>query len=365
MLQWLQNYSGTGVHCENLEKSELDLLRKELKHYKKKYQKEISDIEIISDDEEPLGQDEQNNIDEEMRKKQQRKKNKRETISDEVPSQFNSINYNQQSMGNNSEGFEKFKEKIQSLFFFKNLTKFELNEVLSSFQTEQFSQGEKIFEQGNNADKIYFIDKGEISCWKKMRPEDPLTFIKTYKEGDAFGELALMYNYIRNYTIIAKTNVILLSLERKVYKNIIQGNIEKQRENYKRIIEKVEILQALNEEEISKILDIIEEREIKEGEDIIKQNANEDDFIILCQGKCHSEKISDSGKAPQFLKEFEQFEFFGEVPWFKCETRNYIVKADEDCYVLVLSKRKFKRLVGTLENIIKRKPEIYQKFMKK
>ena len=48
MIQWLQNYSGTGIHGENLEKSELINLRKELKHYKKKYEKEIKDIQIES-----------------------------------------------------------------------------------------------------------------------------------------------------------------------------------------------------------------------------------------------------------------------------------------------------------------------------
>ena len=64
----------------------------------------------------------------------------------------------------------------------------------------------------------------------------------------------------------------------------------------------VEIFQALTPEEISKVLDITVEHIYKEGEEIIKQNANEDDFVILCDGKCHSEKISDSGKAPQTLK---------------------------------------------------------------
>ena len=346
MIQWLQNYSGTGTHGENLEKNELEILRKELK-----------DIEIMSEDEEPLGQEEQKNIDEEMKRKRQMKKNKRPTISDEpllnsellADNENNNINRQEQS-GDLSEKFEKFKEKIQTLYFFKYLTPFELNEVLSSFQTETFNEGDTIFKQGAKADKLFFIEKGEITCWKTMRPEDPMTFIKTYKEGDSFGELALMYDYIRNYTIIAKTSVVLYSLDRKTYKNIL---------------EKVDILQTLTPEEISKILDIIEEREYKEGEDIVKQNANEDDFFILYNGKCHSEKISDSGKAPQLLNKYELFEFFGEIPWFKLEARNYIVKADEDCNVLVISKKKFKRLVGTLENILKRKPEVYQKFMKK
>ena len=37
MIQWLQNYSGTGIHGENFEKNELENLRKELKYYRKKF----------------------------------------------------------------------------------------------------------------------------------------------------------------------------------------------------------------------------------------------------------------------------------------------------------------------------------------
>ena len=369
MIQWLQNYSGTGVHGENLEKSELENLRKELKHYKKKYEKELKDIEILSDEEEPVGQDEQKNIDEEMRKKQQKKKYKRPTISDEPLPQseflMDNMNYNPQQIGNVSEKFEKFKEKIQNLFFFKYLSPEELNEVLASFQTEQFNEGDTIFEQGNNADKLYFLDQGEVSCWKTMRPEDPMTFIKIYKEGDSFGELALMYNYKRNYTIKCKTNAVLFSLDRQDYKGIIQGNELNQREKFRTALKNIDILQNLTPNEIGKVCDIMVEKEYKAGEEIIKQNENEDEFIILYEGNCHSEKISESGKAPQMLKEFESNDYFGEAPWFKSEQRNYIVVADSDCTVFIISRIKFKRMVGSLENILKRKIDSHQKFMKK
>ena len=129
----------------------------------------------MSEDEEPLGQEEQKNIDEEMKRKRQMKKNKRPTISDEpllnsellADNENNNINRQEQS-GDLSEKFEKFKEKIQTLYFFKYLTPFELNEVLSSFQTETFNEGDTIFKQGAKADKLFFIEKGEITCWKTL-----------------------------------------------------------------------------------------------------------------------------------------------------------------------------------------------------
>ena len=343
-------------------------MRKEIKHYKKKYEKEDKEIIIPSDSEEKETQEEQERIDEEIKKRHQKRKNRRETISDEVLSERDTQdlkNYVPQNEEKSSENFDILKKKCESISFFNNISETELNSIINAFLMEKFEEGDTIFSQGEYAEKLYFLEKGELECWKTFKKGDPMTYIKTYKGGDSFGELALMYNYKRNYTIKAKTNAVLFSLNRRDYKGIIQGTILKKREKYMETLTNIELLQNLTENELGKICDIIVEREFKEGEDIIKQNENEDEFMILYEGKCHSEKISDSGKTPQVLKEFENNDYFGEAPWYKVEQRNYIVKADSDCIVLIINRTQFKRLVGSLENILKRKFEIYQKFTKK
>ena len=367
MIQWLQNYTGTGIHGVNVEKNELQNLRKEIKHYKKKYEKEDKEIIILSDNEEKENQEEQERIDEEIKKKQQKRRNRPQTISDEVLPQadINNRNFRPQIEEKSQEVFEKIKKKCESLYFFNKLPENELNTIINSFITENYNKGDTIFSEGENADKLYLLESGELDCWKTFKEGDPLTYIKSYKEGDTFGELALMYNYKRNYTIKAKTNAVLYSLDRKDYKGIIQGSELNKREKFKNALKNVDILQNLTPNEFSKICDIMVEKEFKAGDDIIKQNENEDEFVILYEGNCHSEKISESGKAPQVLKEFESNDYFGDAPWFKCEQRNYGVKADSDCIVFIISRREFKRLVGSLENILKRKFENYQKFMKK
>ena len=48
MMQWLQNYTGLKTYGENIEISELNSLKKQLKYYKKKYgKKEKENNEII------------------------------------------------------------------------------------------------------------------------------------------------------------------------------------------------------------------------------------------------------------------------------------------------------------------------------
>ncbi len=368
MIQWLQKYSGTEVIGENIEKNELKNLRRELKHYKKKYEKEDQEIVLLSDQEEKESPEDQEKIDEEIKKKNQRKKFRRPVICDEVLSekdQLKNIDYVPSVEEKSNEIFDRIREQCESLYLFKYLSEYELDLIIKAFKTENYNKDDTLFSQGDNADKLYIIGNGELECWKIFRKGDPPTYIKSYKEGDFFGELALMYNYKRNYTIKAKTNVVLFSLNRESYKGIIQGSILKQREKFDEALQKVDILQNLTGDELDKVFDIMVEKEFKAGEEIIKQNENEDDFCILYDGNCHSEKASDTGKAPQVLKEFEKYDYFGDAPWFKCEPRNYSVKADSDCIVFIISRKKFKRLIDSLENILKRKLEVYQKFMKK
>ena len=52
MIQWLQNYSVIKSSGENIEQAKLENLRKEAKHYKKKYVQEDNGMEVSLESEE-------------------------------------------------------------------------------------------------------------------------------------------------------------------------------------------------------------------------------------------------------------------------------------------------------------------------
>ncbi len=53
--------------------------------------------------------------------------------------------------------------------------------------------------------------------------------MKTYKHGDAFGELALMYNAPRAATIVVKVPGTLYSLDRITFSQIVKTSATKKR----------------------------------------------------------------------------------------------------------------------------------------
>jgi len=72
--------------------------------------------------------------------------------------------------------------------------------------------GDKIIVQGDIGDVFYLLEEGSVDVHVKKGNHE--TKVHTYSPGDAFGELALMYNAPRAATCIAATNCRLWSLDR-------------------------------------------------------------------------------------------------------------------------------------------------------
>ncbi len=66
--------------------------------------------------------------------------------------------------------------------------------------------------------------------------------MKTYHPGEAFGELALLYNAPRAATIIAKSDATLFSLDRECFNHIVKDAAAKRRERFEATLESVELL---------------------------------------------------------------------------------------------------------------------------
>lgn len=69
------------------------------------------------------------------------------------------------------------------------------------------------------------IESGEAVATKALNPHEETKEVMHYKPGDYFGERALMKNEPRAANVIAKTDCVVLSLDRHSFKRVM-GPIE-------------------------------------------------------------------------------------------------------------------------------------------
>ena len=77
-----------------------------------------------------------------------------------------------------------------------------------NFDEVQLEEGQVLFKAGDPADKLYFIQSGSIG----MADKNTGVVFATLKEGDSFGEQAMLQGGIRGATAIAAEASVCLEI---------------------------------------------------------------------------------------------------------------------------------------------------------
>lgn len=77
---------------------------------------------------------------------------------------------------------------------------------------------------------MYLVDSGELDCFRRPQIDASEEYLRTYRTGEYFGELALLYNAPRAATIIAKTDSAVWALDRDTFNNIVKDAAIKKRQ---------------------------------------------------------------------------------------------------------------------------------------
>ena len=376
MIEWLQKYGGytsTGLTID--EKKELESLRLQVKKYREMEESKEEDqetpkedIQSESDDEDDVDPEIDNIVSKRISNPIMKKMSciPRSGVSAEVYGVFNKKeNFVAKVVSKTQEQIQRIKTSVIHSFLFGNLDPKDLEVVINAMEEKVFEKGENIINQGEKGDCLYFVEEGKLNCYKKTASEQSPKLVKEYGPGDAFGELALLYNAPRAATITAESDkVITWVLDRETFNHIVKEAAQKKREKYENFLKKVEILSSIEPYELMQISDALKTATFKKGDYIIKEGEMGDVFYILEEGTCEATKTLEPGKPDTIIKEYSVGDYFGERALIKGEPRAAnIIASSETVKVISLDRISFKRLLGPIEDILKRNIDKYQDFL--
>ncbi len=366
MYTWLLKYSNQ-ISKERLE---LESLRSQLKEIKQKEEYENINSSLINKINSNNDIENQNYTSEseeeenmpfhkiEERRQKLIEKGQRTGISAEAFGRFNKKRtYKPRIIKKTESQKEKIKNKCLTCFLFNNFDDMEISTIVDACEEKKYKKNEYVIKQGDNGDNLYIIESGELICEKVFKEGESPTYLKTYKEGELFGELALLYNAPRAATIYAKTDCVLWALDRLTFNSIIKESSINKREKYKRFLETIPLLSTVESYELYSICDAIKVEKFEKNQYIIKEGEEGDKFYILDEGEAVATKEKMS-----FKKQYLKGDYFGELALLRNAPRAASVMAVTNCKVLSLDRDAFKRLLGPLKDILKRNSEAYEKY---
>ena len=118
--------------------------------------------------------------------------------------------------------------------------------------------------------------------------------------------------------------------------------------------------------ERSKLSDALKEEKFKKDDYLIREGEFGNKFYIIIEGEAIATKTVEPGKPPVKAFEYQKGKYFGERALLTNEARaaNIIATSDE-LIVVSLERDTFARVLGPLEDILKRNMEVYEKFTQK
>lgn len=111
---------------------------------------------------------------------------------------------------------ERFEEFLKSIKILARMEPYERSMLADALAEELFLSGETIIKEGDHGDKFYFVLEGEAVATKERISD----ILRHYKQGDYFGERALLTKEPRAATITAIVrffNASIMLYSRKNY----------------------------------------------------------------------------------------------------------------------------------------------------
>jgi len=234
-------------------------------------------------------------------------------------------------------------EMLEDQVLFRHLENEQKDFIVRAMMPQEFKKGDIITKQGEDGDKFFVIEQGNVECLTHQDGSQGQVPIQNYGPGGALGELALMYNSPRGATCRAASSCRLYALNRKVKQNnkclyffkpqtfkaiLMKTTIEK-RLQIKNFLQNVEILKQLKERELFTMADAMQEATYEDGDVVCRQGDAGSNFYIIKQGTVTCTQADAQGKQQEVAR-LAAGDYFGEIALLTTKPRQASVIAAEN-----------------------------------
>ncbi|MFP4475438.1 MAG: cyclic nucleotide-binding domain-containing protein [Desulfatibacillaceae bacterium] len=114
-------------------------------------------------------------------------------------------------------------EGLASMPIFKDLSEEELKVVASHMLLFEVGEGEVLFEEGAKGYYMCFVASGELEV-SKASDKGEQVVITTLTRGNSIGEMAIVDDFPRSATVVARTDSELAALKRSDFHNLLDAH---------------------------------------------------------------------------------------------------------------------------------------------
>ncbi|CAM9327250.1 unnamed protein product [Laminaria digitata] len=243
---------------------------------------------------------------------------------------------------------------ISGCFLFSSLDEDQRKEVVDSMEEKRYLSGDAVINEGGPGDFFYVTGSGELQVF--IAGKNNGQSLRTLGPGDAFGELALMYNSPRTATVKAVTGCLIWALDRSTFRHTILEAGRQRRQKYEVFLASVSILKRadLSTSDIAQLADAVEPITFADGDTIIQEGESDRSqfkFYIVETGEARAYVLQDGEEV--LMSHLGPGEYFGEKALVDKTPRTATVRAHGTVKCAALSIAGFERLMGPCEDILK------------
>lgn len=122
---------------------------------------------------------------------------------------------------------KKMLAHLGKVLLFKDFAEDDKKEVVDLLKEQQRPKGYRVFDQGDEGDGLYLLERGEVVAQVKEKEGGGFRDMTTYKGGDYFGEMALLSDQPRSARVLVTFDegATIFFLPKEDFERFLAGNL--------------------------------------------------------------------------------------------------------------------------------------------